>query len=323
MNIYQTALTKNTLIPHQLDFLKAANRRNLLTTDKDKRLLYSLEKGALGEQTVIDYIRQYGKSHWTVIQNLWMDYYGTYETDLLLLTNHASYTLEIKNYDGLFEYKNSRCYINGRKNKENPILQAEKSFMNAQDLCREISPRINVNGALIFIGEHNQVNIQSEVDGIQIVTRTGLRNFIQNIADNEVDYPYSPIDTQQIITHFEKREVLNPFRPPASFQPEDLLNGHRGIYCKACARFDLETTRKFVKCKCGFVERRREAILRTIYEYGALTFDKQFMYRRDLMAFMDYQMGNNLLIQILNEHFEPIRKNKYTKYSNKKQFLYI
>lgn len=323
MNIYQTALSKKSLIPRQLDFLKAANHRNLLTTDKNKSLLYTLEKGAIGEHAVLDYIQQYGKSHWTVIQNLWMDYRGIYETDLALLTNHAFHTLEIKNYDGLFEYKNSRCYINNRKNKENPISQAEKSFMNAQNLCREINPQINVNGALIFIGEHNQVDIASEVDEIQVVTRNGLRNFIQNIADDEANYPYPPMDTQQILTHFEKQEVLNPFNPSASFQPQDLLSGRRGIYCKKCSLFDIETTRKFVKCKCGFVEKRREAILRTIYEYGALTFDNDFMYRRDLMAFMDDQMGNKFLIQILNEHFEPIRKNRYTKYSNKKQFLHI
>jgi hypothetical protein len=323
MNIYQTALTKNSPSPRQLDYLKAANRRNLLTTEKEKSLLFTLEKGAAGEQVVLDYIKRYGESHWTVIQNLWMDYRGTYETDLGLLTNHAFHNLEIKNYDGLFEYKNHRCYINGRKNKENPIFQAEKSFMNAQNLCREINPLLNVTGALIFIGEHNQVNIQSEVDDIQIVTRTGLRAFIQNIAANERNYPYPPIDSQQLITHFEKHEVLNPFNPSSSFRPKDLLDGRLGIYCKRCFCFDLKTTRKFVKCKCGFVELRRAAILRTIYEYGALTFDEQFMYRKDLQTFMDNQIGNKLLTQILNKHFEPIQKNKYTKYTNKKQFLFI
>lgn len=320
MNIYQTALIQNTPIPRQLDFLKAANRRQLLATAKEKSLLFSLEKGAIGEQTVLDYLQLYGRKHWTVIQNLWMDHFGPYETDLMLLTNHASYALEIKNYEGQFAYKDSRCFIDGRKQRDNPIHQAEKSFMNAQDICRHISPQPIVKGAIIFIGQHNQVDIQSPVDGIQVVTKAGLPRFIQAIANEESAFPYPPLSHQHIIPHFEKKEVLNPYGPAASYQPEEVLAGRRGIACRKCSRFDVTTTRLFVKCQCGFVENRREAIVRTIHEYGALTFDHDFMYRSDLAAFMDGQMSDRFLIEILQENFEYIPNSRYTKYTNKKEF---
>jgi len=318
MHIYHSALSRTTHIPRQLDYLQAAGRRNLLTV-KDQSLLASLEKGAIGEQIVLEYLEKYGRSHWTVIQNLWMDHFGTYETDLMLLTGHAKIPLEVKNYQGMFEYKDSRCFIDGRRQRENPIHQAEKSFLNAKDIGRQISSRLNVYGALIFIGEHNQVDIQSPVEGIKVVTKAGLPNFIQTIANREDTIPYDTLPHEQIVPHFEEKEVLNPYGPETSYNPADVLLGRRGVSCRECSNFDLETTRCFVKCPCGFVENRREAIIRTIHEFGMLTFDHDFMYRRDLEAFMDGQVKKTLLLEILNTYFEPVENSRYTKYPNKKR----
>ena len=121
MYIYKTALSKNSSIPSQFDFLSAANQRGLLKTSSEKNLYRNLEVGAQGEQYVVDMLKKHGQEHWVVLQNLWMDIQGVYESDLILLTSRTPYIFEVKNYDGLFEYEDHRCFLNGNRLKDNCV----------------------------------------------------------------------------------------------------------------------------------------------------------------------------------------------------------
>ena len=317
MQIYQTKLTKTSPVPTQLAFLQAAYRRNLLKTNKEMSLYHNLEAGNQGEEFVLDMLEKLGCKHWIVLRNLWLDHYGIYENDIVLITSHAIYILEVKNYEGEFEYRNSRCYINGRKLKENCIHQAEKAWMNLKEICHSIDRSIHIKGALLFVGEHNEVVIQSEVDGIEIVTRNTLRKFIQSIKKEEEFHHYSSLNTQKFLSHFERNEVLNPFGPLKSYLPEEVLKGKCGIYCNECGNYDTQLTRKFLKCSNGHVELRDSAILRTINEFEVLIFKIQHMTRTDLMKFMDNKVSKSSLINLLNKHFIRIHNGRHTKYKIK------
>ena len=317
MQIYQTKLSKASPVPTQLEFLQAADQRNLLKTKKELSLYHNLEAGNQGEEFVLDMLEKFGCKHWIVLRNLWLDHYGIYENDIVLLTSHAIYILEVKNYEGEFEYKNSRCYMNGRKLKENCIHQAEKAWMNLREICHSIDQSIHIKGALLFVGEHNEVVIQSEVDGIEIVTRNTLRKFIQSIKKEEEFHHYSSLNTQKFLSHFERNEVLNPFGPLKSYLPEEVLKEKHGIYCKECGNYDTQLTRKFLKCSNGHVELRDSAILRTINEFEVLIFMNQHMTRTDLMKFMDNKVSKSSLINLLNKHFIRIHNGRHTKYKIK------
>ncbi len=318
MAIYQTNLSKTSLIPTQLGFLRAANQRGLLKTTKEQRLYNNLDRGAQGEQYVKNMLEIYGRKHWVIVENVWLDYYGVYESDLILLTSAAPYVFEVKNYDGTFEYRENRCFINENKLKENCIQQAEKALMNLQDLCTEVDRSIIAKGALLMVGEHNDVHIRSEVDGIEVKIRPQLRNYIQEIAYMEERQSQKPMDIRRVLDHFEKKETLNPFGPFKSYSPDEVLAGRRGVYCKTCGSYEVVSSRKFVRCKCGYEELRHEAILRMIHEFGVLTFEHDFMKQRDLRCFLAYQVSKVYLIDILNSHFEKVSGSKYTQYVNKK-----
>lgn len=318
MYIYETKLSKNSYVPTQLEFLRAANRRELLSTTQESHLYRNLEIGAQGEQFVMDMLKKYGREHWVVLRNLWMDCQGIYESDILLLTSHTPYVFEVKNYDGLFEYKDYRCYVNGNRLKENCIHQAQKGLINLQDICKGIDRSISAKGALLMVGEHNDVRIQSKVEEIELKTRYQIRNYIQEIAQQEEANYQSRVDTPRLLNRFEKIETLNPFGPRKSYSSEEVLEGRLGIYCKNCGSYDLESSRKFVKCKYNHEELRREAIIRTIHEFGMLTFDHDFMTRSDLSQFMNNQLSDPYLVDILNNNFVKVQHGKYAKYTNKK-----
>lgn len=319
MYIYETTLRKSSHVPKQVDFLRLAERRELLREKKDLSLYRNLSIGEQGEQFVLDTLNEFGHKDWVVLPNLWLDHYGIYESDLVLLTRHAPYVFEVKNYDGLFEYKDSRCSVNGNRIKENCIQQAEKALLNMKDICKGIDRSIHPKGALLMIGEHNDVRIESEVKDIEVVTRYQLRNYIQKIARLDTKYSRNSYDIQGLLKHFEKNDVLNPFGPLTSYSPEEVLaNGRRGIYCQTCGSYEMESSRKFVRCRNGHVEVRREAIIRTTHEFGVLTFEHDFLTRRDLQIFLGDQTSIPFLLDILNSHFDCAQRGRYAKYVNKK-----
>lgn len=319
MYIYKTKLTKTTQIPTQLEFLNTAFKRGLLPKEKDQRLMRNLQKGAEGEDYVFEMLEKFGCEHWIAGRNLWLEYMGNFESDIFLLTTQGCYNLEIKNYDGKFEYKNSRCYLNGKKLQENCVQQAEKAMMNLQKICATIDRSIVVKGALLFVGEHNEVSIESAADGIQIVTRNTLRNFIQTIKREEERYMYKSIPTRKILNHFEKIEVLNPFGPLYSYSAEEVSEGHKGIYCKSCGSYVTQLTRKFLRCENGHEELRDEAVLRTINEFRLLTFQSEYMTKSQLLAFLDGQVSDNYLIRLLRENFIRVNFGRYSKYTMEKR----
>jgi ribosomal protein L37E len=318
MSLYQTEFSKESnKLPSLLDFTRITHRRKLMNPKEGEYTLYRLEMGELGEQTVLDFIEKYGNKDWFVFRNVWMDYYGSYESDIILITKHAIYVFEVKNYDGAFEYEDGQCRINGNIYGSNCVFQAERALINLQNICRKISPSVPVKGALIFIGEHNQVTIHSKVNNIQIIMRNQLRNYIRQIAKDEAMSTTTPINVQKIIKKFEELEIINPYGPKA-FQPSDLTKAKKGICCARCGSFSLEISKLFVRCSCGFQELRKEAMLRTIYEYGALIFETDEMRTSDLEIFLNKQASRGYLLNILKENFQRINFGKSTAFQNKK-----
>ena len=121
--------------PTRREVLKEIHKRNGL----DRKLLdeYNrLEAGYAGEELVYDYFKKYGEKHWTIMRNVWLDYYGEYEIDLLVITNSRIYTFEIKHFSGVYEFKNNQCIRNGQQIGHNAISQAHKSFINTKNLFK-------------------------------------------------------------------------------------------------------------------------------------------------------------------------------------------
>lgn len=318
MYIYKTNLSKNSGVPSQFDFLKVSNQRGLLRTSNDKTLYRNLMVGAQGEQYMVDMLKKYGQKHWIVLRNIWMDVQGIYESDLILLTSYMPYVFEVKNYDGLFEYEDYHCRLNGIRLKDNCVYQAQKSLINLKNICKRFDRSISAKGALLMVGEHNDVQIHSKIEEVECKTRYQIRNYIQEIAQFEKGYYQKSLDVHQLLNHFEKYETLNPFGPHESYSPIEVLEGRLGIYCRRCGTYDVESSRKFIKCKNNHEELRLDAVIRTIHEFGILTFEHDFFMRSHLSQFMDNQVSDSYLVRTLNRYFTKVQNGKYAKYENKK-----
>lgn len=317
MILTQTKLSKDDAeFPTLFDFETIAMARGLIQSREDLYAFKRLDSGVKGEEKVVRLLKEYGKDHWKVLQNTWMDYYGAFESDLILLTNHCCYIFEIKNYTGKFVYENGICTINGRKISSNPIQQARRAFLNLQSICSEAPESIPIKGAIIFIGENNQVHIHSDIEDIDVLQLTDLHEYIQVMIQEERDQTRNTLPSKKLIKHFEKYETANPFKPQP-ISPEKMTKSRVGIHCAKCHSYDITINRQYIICKCGLHEPREEAIIRTICEYGVLNFDRNFSIG-EIMKFIDGQASYTYLQKVLSKHFNSTQKTKYTFYHNKK-----
>src|SRR5699024_4895431 len=115
--------------PTSLEVLQELEKRKALFEELENERL-RLETGSQGEQKVLSYLQQFGSEHWQLLSNLWLDHFGKFECDLLLLTSAGIHPFEIKNYTGQFEFRKSQCLINGKKVGHNAIVQAQKVSVN-------------------------------------------------------------------------------------------------------------------------------------------------------------------------------------------------
>lgn len=304
----------NEAAPSQLNILQLLKQRSPAFFLPQETLYQSLFAGEMGELEVIDFFNTYGRNHWKYIRNYWGNLGGAFENDLSIFTNSQSYALEIKNYSGVFEYKDGLSKMNGEDFNTNCVFQARRASNNMRTILKEQISFKNVNGALIFIGENNEVNFHSQVDDIQIVQRNQLKRFIQNIAYEENRNRRQTIDFERVIENLETHHIENPFiLEPLTL--EEMQHVRPGIVCAQCGAFNVEIARKFVSCTCGFIELLDSAIIRTIHEYGTLRYN-QVLRRKDLYRFFDGQISTRKLTDILSTHFDMAGAGRGTHYLN-------
>lgn len=299
--------------PKKLETLQELGKRKALPEELDNERI-RLETGRQGEQKVLSYLQQFGSEHWHVLPNLWLDYFGKFECDLLLLTTAGIYPFEIKNYTGQFEFKKSQCLINGKKVGHNAIAQAQKVFINIKNILTDASVPVNIQGAAIFIGPHNEVLIHDPIEDIDIVRANQLRNYIWKIVQEERHYQGKPVDLQKILQVLKTYETENPFGQDNI--PEEIkARAHKGIHCSHCGNFNLNTNLSYISCSCGMHEPRENAIVRTICEYGVIHHNKELTIA-ELVDFFDGEISRSTIRKYLKKHFKQIGNSKNVQYKN-------
>lgn len=313
----------NRLLERLNEFPTIYDIENILNIRKDQQAnnqeleksFYQTKMGIEGEQLLVDFIEKFGENDWQVLRNIWVDYYGTVESDLILLTRANCYFFEVKNYTGVFSYQNGTCRLNGQKLANNCVTQAMRAHTKFQGLCREAGLPCDPKGILLFTGEHNRVILKDEIFEIEVLERQDLMYFMQKIKKEEARSGRR-LNYTSFYRLLEKYRTANPFLPKP-LNRQELENLRRGIYCGNCEKFEVELSHFYAKCSCGFIEKRDDAILRGICDYGVLSYDKHLRVG-ELYYFLNRIASKENIYRILRQNFEFVKKGRNSYYINKK-----
>ena len=294
--------------PTLLDTLREIDKRQGLDPyPKYKDQLYRLEKGQEGEEKLIHYLQTYGAPHWTILRNLWLEHFGEFECDLLLLTRLGPIAFEIKNYSGQLTLQNNQYLLNGKVIGHNPFSQAQKVVTNLSNLLQ--TP---LEGVLAFAGAHNPVELHDDVSGIDVLMRSEFPQYIRQLAQKERQA--RPIDTTTLLKKLAPFEIGRPSKEKTL--PGEIKTGvRRGIRCCHCSRFDLEIRKNYVICPCGMHEPREEAIVRTICEYGVI-YPERELTTQALTDFFAGEISKSTVFRYLTKHFKQTGTYRSVKYQN-------
>lgn len=313
MIIHQTDFQKEMAkVPTKLEVDTIAYQRGLLKDKEEVRAFQRLVAGHQGEQTALNYLKKYGSRDWIVIPNLWMNHFGNFECDLALFTRYKCYPLEVKNYFGDFIFKEGISTLENIQLTVNPIFQARKATSNLKEILHRENISVPIEGSLLFTGVDNYVDIQEEVADLNIVTRNQLRHFVKGILEEEKASVGKAVPWYKIFPLFEKYERKSHFGAKP-YSKEMIRQALTGVSCAKCQRFNLEVNKYKATCHCGHEEDRTEALLRTINEYGILTFYQPFSVK-EILHFCDYKFSRSYLTKIIGQHFKKINKGRYTLY---------
>ncbi|HLR91510.1 MAG TPA: nuclease-related domain-containing protein [Atopostipes sp.] len=314
MKTLRTKLQKEDTSPPKVIFETIKYNRGLVTEAKD---LYELKRniaGEEGEKIVLEYLEEFGRKDWRIIRNMWMNHYGPFECDLILITDFKVYVFEIKNYFGEFSYKNGITKIDGIQRNFNPIHQSSRNSTNIKQILIHKFPTLPVEGALIFTGINNKVSIESGIPDIEIIPRNHLMSYIRKVALEERTFNGPPINPADILVQLENLEIQNDFAP-VPLTNDEMNKVKKGIYCAHCKKYTIKIKRFEIFCSCGYKESREQATLRTIKDYGILRFDHQLKIK-DLLEFFNHQVSRNYLTKILSTHFEHVNNWSHSYYKN-------
>lgn len=302
--------------PSLSDFNPLANERDLLTETETEQYRRN-EIGAVGENIVASFIKENGLPGWRLLSNVWLSGDGSFECDLLLLTEYAVHTFEVKHYTGHFTYENGYCKLGRIKLEQDCIQQARKSYLRLLRLLRQYDYNISVNGALIFSSSKNKVVIGSPVEDIHLFQLPDLYEYLESIKRDEKTVPANPINHEAIIYFLKDYEIENPFLPEP-ISEERILTARKGICCAMCRSFDVEHSKYYIACTCGYNESREEAIVRTACEYGVLTYDRNYSIG-EIYHFIGKKVSKTYTQRVLAKHFHLTNKNKHSYYKNYSQ----
>ena len=244
----------------ELKYYELLKSRRSLEKEEQSRYL-SLLRGYQGECQLDNYIETIIGDTTYYIKDLTLHHSRTTQIDSLLMTNDTMYQFEVKNYssnlvwDG-YDWK----FDSGFCLSDDPSVQLMRSCNILKALLQELGYKKKLIPILVFINPDTFVDLRSETS-VKTLRSYEIRNFLEEIkssyfAGTSTDRKWK----NQICQSLLKCKSEWRFETPKD------IDVPKGVICSECGNTNLVFTNQLVKCSCGKIERKGDALIRTIKE---------------------------------------------------------
>lgn len=300
----------------ELEHLTICYQRGLLTTPKEQQHFFWLQSGGVGEDRLVALLTKHLPNNWHILRNVWLEINGNRtEVDTLIIAPKFWWAVEVKNYNGKFEYRNQICYLN-QQHFPDKIAPCR----NRQRILKLIAAKLpydipEIDCSLVFIDERCQVE-SDPLDDIQLVMNYQLPWHIDNQLQRhrELNHTISQKDSLATLANYT---IDNPFQPKVlSLTAFD--DATKGIRCIACNRYNIKVQQYNVTCHdCSHTITKTEAVLQAAGELGTLFYTQpRIITTHNLYEFIGGKISKKGIRSILKTNVRKYGSKRYTYYEN-------
>ncbi|WP_099354218.1 nuclease-related domain-containing protein [Fredinandcohnia onubensis] len=258
-------IIKKRTVPLELLLLRSIRTR-MQVFEKTKNQIITLEKGYIGEK-MFDQRLEKLSLDCLIINDLLLETANThYQIDSFLISQPTIHIFEVKNFEGDYLIEGNRMRLLSGKEIKNPLIQLSRSESLFRQLLQQHGFNLKVEAHLVFINP--QFYLYGASPDLPIIFPSQLGRFL-----NQLNSQPSKL-TGQHNTLAKKLIDLHVKDSPFSLLPAYSFDGlAKGILCVGCGElemFDSGLTTTLTCKKCGFVEDKEVAILRSIQEFSML-----------------------------------------------------
>ncbi|PYF06074.1 nuclease-related domain-containing protein [Ureibacillus chungkukjangi] len=258
----------------ELKLLKAL--KNRYPSPITNQTYYTLNKGYVGE-VLFDQLIEKLTCPCLVLNDLLLQVNNqTFQVDALMILSNQIHVFEVKNLEGDYFYEKECFFPRNKPGNEisNPLLQLERATSLLRQLLQKLDFPISIQSSVIFINP-KFVLYQAPMDK-PILFANQLDRFIQKF--NSIQTPLGKKQQQLAAKLLSLNENETPYKRLPTYQYQDL---RKGITCSACHSFSVEVQHSKCICSdCGFEEKVKAAVLRSVEEFKMLFPDEKITTNR-------------------------------------------
>jgi hypothetical protein len=242
--------------------LKIISLRNPNFTTNQWGYLKRVESGLTGEANFLNFVNEFGHPNWKIFADYWFDDGKRMQADFVIVTSSRWIVVEVKHYDGKFEYKDNECYLNGRVMSDNFFASMDLRVKKIRHMAHQVDSNIVVQGLFVFVHEHCDIEIHLDHEfDFDIRLRHQLKCYFSDLKRSD-----GGVLEQNYLMTIDR--VLDQYRAGTPFVPKAISNSEwqqltKGINCCTCDNLDMVIHHKTVYCpNCATVERKYDVVLR-------------------------------------------------------------
>lgn len=189
----------------------------------------------------------------------------TFQVDTLIITSQLLYLLDIKNYEGDYNYDSGKFLSSVMQEIKSPLTQLERSENLLRLLIQNLGFTIPIAPYVVFINP--EFTLYNAPQNERLIFPTQINRFIRQIElnSNKLTVKHKllaeKLVSSQIRNNFSEQNIPH-------YEYEKLK---KGISCSECTSFSIDRDKQSIICKdCGHKELIKNAVLRSIEEYKIL-----------------------------------------------------
>ncbi len=293
--------------PKELRIFSYLNQREFLS-EKEKQYYRNIQKGYKGEKYFDSLLKEQLTCHYYLLNDLLLKHNNTlFQIDSLMVLLGEVFIFEVKNYGGDFYYESERLYHKSHGERNNPLLQLQKSESLLRQLLHSRGYTPQIRAFVIFVNPEFTL-YKAPLDK-PFVFPTQINRYLQrfnkiNSILNKQDY--------HIALLLKSMHIENS---PITQLPNYSYNQLRkGITCYKCHSFSLFVQGQKCICKkCGKEEIVENAVLRNVEEFRIL-FPSMKITTNIIQEWCAIIRLKQRIQRILNKHLKKFYQSKWTYY---------